>query len=128
MVCQEYLPKLDKTSVISGNSISLSISIEHNTKFIHQVLLQHRLNGTFKKEVQQTGQPFISLGVVDNMDIPTPPFDEQQQIVEYLDIHTKEIDDLVSLEQKKIDLLIEYRQSLISEVITGKIDVRTNVN
>lgn len=57
-----------------------------------------------------------------------PPLNEQNEIVEYLDIHTKEINDLVLLEQKKIDVLKEYRQSLISEVITGKIDVRTNVN
>ncbi len=48
---------------------------------------------------------------------------EQLQIVKHLDEKTKEIDDLVELEQKKIDLLKEYRQSLISEVVTGKIKV-----
>lgn len=52
-----------------------------------------------------------------------PNLYEQQIIVEYLDKHTKEIDDLVSMEQNKIELLKEYRQSLISEVITGKIKV-----
>jgi type I restriction enzyme S subunit len=57
-----------------------------------------------------------------------PPIHEQLQILDYLNRQTKEIDDLVSMEQKKIELLKEYRQSLISEVITGKIDVRTNVN
>jgi type I restriction enzyme S subunit len=51
-----------------------------------------------------------------------PPI-EQQQIVEYLDIKTKEIDNMVQLEQKKIVFLKEYRQSLISEVVTGKIKV-----
>ena len=50
-------------------------------------------------------------------------FEEQKLIVGYLDSKTKEIDDLVRLEQKKIDLLKEYRQSLISEVVTGKIKV-----
>jgi type I restriction enzyme S subunit len=54
---------------------------------------------------------------------PIPPLKEQLQIVEHLDIKTKEIDDLVHLEQKKIDLLKEYRQSLISEVVTGKVKV-----
>ena len=48
---------------------------------------------------------------------------EQEMIFEYLDKHTKEIDELVSMEQNKIELLKEYRQSLISEVITGKIKV-----
>ncbi len=52
-----------------------------------------------------------------------PPLTEQNQIVEYLDYKTKEIDDMVQLEQKKIDLLKEYRKSLISEVVTGKIKV-----
>ena len=54
---------------------------------------------------------------------PFPPFIEQQQIVEYLDKQTEEIDTLIQLEQKKIDTLKEYRQSLISEVVTGKIRV-----
>lgn len=58
-----------------------------------------------------------------NFQYPKPPLKEQQEIVEYLDKQTKEIDDLVSMEQNKIELLKEYRQSLISEVITGKIKV-----
>jgi type I restriction enzyme S subunit len=58
-----------------------------------------------------------------NFQYPKPPLKEQQEIVEYLDKQTKEIDELVTMEQKKIELLKEYRQSLISEVITGKIKV-----
>ena len=52
-----------------------------------------------------------------------PPLSEQQQIVEYLDEHTQLIDKTISVEQRRIDTLKEYRQSLISEVVTGKIDV-----
>jgi type I restriction enzyme S subunit len=55
-----------------------------------------------------------------------PSLEIQNQIVEYLDSRTKEIDDMVSLEQRKIDTLKEYRQSLISEVVTGKIKVTTD--
>lgn len=58
-----------------------------------------------------------------NFYFPYPCKDEQIKIVEHLNFKTKEIDDLVRLEQKKIDLLKEYRQSLISEVVTGKIKV-----
>lgn len=120
------LPKLDKKSVISGNSLSLTLNEDTNTEFIHQVLIQHRINGTFKKEVQQTGQPFISLGVINNLVIPTPDLNEQQQIVEYLDEQTQLIDNTISIEEKRIELLKEYRQSLISEVVTGKIKVTTD--
>ena len=52
---------------------------------------------------------------------------EQAQIANFLDRKTQQIDELISTEQQKIKLLKEYRQSLISEVVTGKIDVRSEV-
>ena len=57
----------------------------------------------------------------------TPPFREQAQIADFLDRKTQQIDELISTEYQKIELLKEYRQSLISEVVTGKIDVRNEV-
>lgn len=58
-----------------------------------------------------------------NFKLPYPSLDEQNKIVDFLEKHTNEIDEMIQLEQKKIELLKEYRQSLISEVITGKIKV-----
>ena len=52
-----------------------------------------------------------------------PPLHEQEQIVEYLDEQTSIIDSTITTEEKRIDLLKEYRQSLISEVVTGKVKV-----
>lgn len=74
---------------------------------------------------QSTGVklPRVSPDTILNTEIIYPPIKEQMEIVEYIDRHSKEIDDLVQLEQKKIEILKEYRQSLISEVITGKIKV-----
>jgi type I restriction enzyme S subunit len=72
------------------------------------------------------GQPFLSLDDLRNLIFPIPSVNEQNQIIEHLDLKTKEMDDLIHLEQKKIDLLKEYRQSLISEVVTGKIKVTTD--
>ena len=56
-----------------------------------------------------------------------PPLSEQNQIVDYLDRKTRQIDELRSNEERIVKLLKEYRQSLISEVVTGKIDVRGEV-
>ena len=56
-----------------------------------------------------------------------PSFSEQTEIVNFLDCKTKQIDELIATEQQKIELLKEYRQSLISEAVTGKIDVRNEV-
>lgn len=77
----------------------------------------------FERYVYGSTIPSMTKSVYDEMVFPYPLINEQNQIVDFLDSKTKEIDDLVQLEQKKIDLLKEYRQSLISEVVTGKINV-----
>jgi type I restriction enzyme S subunit len=93
------------------------------SKFLfYQVLTEYFIGEVISKSVG-VSYPSITSTELTNIMILVPPKTEQQQIVEYLDTRTIEIDDLVSMEQKKIDLLKEYRQSLISEVITGKINV-----
>ena len=73
------------------------------------------------------GQVSISITNLKEIPISYPLLSEQTQIANFLDRKTKQIDELISTEQQKIELLKEYRQSLISEVVTGKIDVRNEV-
>lgn len=56
--------------------------------------------------------------------IPIPDLNEQKEIVGYLDKKTRQIDEQSECENRSIALLKEYRNALISEVVTGKIDVR----
>lgn len=79
-------------------------------------------------DCQSTGVklPRVSPEIILDSFLPSPPQNEQKEIVLYLDKKTNEIEIQITLENKKIDLLKEYRQSLISEVVTGKIDVRKN--
>lgn len=53
-----------------------------------------------------------------------PPLPEQKAIAEYLDKKTAQINELVSAKQKQIELLKEYKQSVIANAVTGKIDER----
>ncbi len=64
---------------------------------------------------------------VENFPIPVPSIQEQAKIADYLDRKILQIDELISEEQRSIELLKEYRQSLISDAVTGKIDVRNEV-
>jgi len=68
----------------------------------------------------------LNMSEIGNIPIFYCSIDQQQQIVEYLDEQTQIIDTTVTKEQKRIKLLKEYRQSLISEVVTGKIKVTTD--
>ena len=83
----------------------------------------------------ESGQPYLGLGkmgtqlnlntdTVGNIPIPYMSNDEQQQIADYLDKKTAKIDITINKCKVQIDKLKEYRQALITEVVTGKIDVR----
>jgi len=52
-----------------------------------------------------------------------PPLEEQQKIVDFLDTETTHIDEMVKKVEKTIELLREYRTSLISHAVTGKIKI-----
>ena len=59
--------------------------------------------------------------------IPLPPIDEQQRIVEYLIQSDEKIQIAKSKIQKQLSLMQEYRTRLISDVVTGQMDVRSVV-
>ena len=54
------------------------------------------------------------------MYIPVPSKDEQKQIVEYTMRKSQIFDAAISKAQHQVELLQEYKQSLITEVVTGK--------
>ena len=56
--------------------------------------------------------------------IPLPSLQDQFAIAIFLDQGISRIDTLISESRKFIDLLKEYRSSLITNAVTGKIDVR----
>lgn len=53
-----------------------------------------------------------------------PPIEEQNAIVEYIESKTNKIDTMIEALKAEIDRLTEYKQRLISDVVTGQIDVR----
>ena len=68
----------------------------------------------------------IYTGTLKDIYIPIPPISEQAAIASYLDHKCATIDTSISNAQHQIDLLQEYKQSLITEVVTGKRKVTDN--
>ena len=56
--------------------------------------------------------------------IPIPPIEEQQKIVLYIKNRLYVIDEYIAKLKAEINYLQEYKQRLISDVVTGKVDVR----
>ena len=68
--------------------------------------------------------PAVNASEIGTLPIPLPPDDEQRAIADFLDRETSGIDQMVSTVEAAIERLQEYRCSLITAAVTGKIDVR----
>ena len=70
------------------------------------------------------GQPNISQGIIAALKVSLPrEINEQQKISKYLDSKCAEIDTAIATNNETIQKLKEYRQSVIYEAVTGKIEV-----
>ena len=67
--------------------------------------------------------PSLAMDKYRNQKIALPPFQEQQQITDYLDAQTAKIDQAISLKTAHIEKLKEYKSVLINDVVTGKVRV-----
>jgi type I restriction enzyme, S subunit len=73
-------------------------------------------------------QPGLSVEVISNLKIPSPPISEQNEIVTYLQKETFTLDALQAATNRSIGLLKERRAALISAVVTGQFDIQNNEN
>lgn len=64
--------------------------------------------------------PIINQDITGSLFITVPPLSEQQSISSYIDKKCSEFDSTIAKAQRQIGLLQEYKQSLITEVVTGK--------
>ena len=81
----------------------------------------------FVKEMNLVTRASLSQELLKRLPVLLPPIDEQKQIAQSLDEKCKKIERTIKASKKEIDYLKEYKTTLISEVVTGKIDVREEV-
>jgi type I restriction enzyme S subunit len=66
----------------------------------------------------------LNSGIIKRLVILLPGIVEQQSIMEHIRLETAKLYTLISKYSRELELLAEYRASLISHAVTGKIDVR----
>jgi len=69
-------------------------------------------------------QPGLAVERIQNLAIPFPPIDEQEQIDQYIKNQVNAFDAAIAADRRAIELLQEFRTRLIADVVTGKVDVR----
>lgn len=72
-------------------------------------------------------QQNIGMGVLGDLRVALPPLSEQRRIVRYIQTLEGPLADLVEKASAVIDTLREYKSALITDAVTGKIDVRRAV-
>jgi type I restriction enzyme S subunit len=93
--------------------------------YVHHCLYQSRL--TYRSIKQNTGIQNLDQQSYFNERAGFPPFGEQREIVDFLDAQCARIDSLIYKSTEMIETLREYRSALITNAVTGKIDVREAV-
>lgn len=102
-------------------------------KISNRYMFQSVQSALFRNQVETSWtfgtQPNIGMGALENLWIAIPPIKEQELIDEYLNSKLNEFNIIITKSFQEIELLKEYKTALISEVVTGKVDVREeNIN
>lgn len=72
--------------------------------------------------------PSMTQGHLNEIKFAVPNnIDEQIKVANYIKAKTTEINDVIFKTKQEIELMQEYKTALISEVVTGKVDVREEV-
>ncbi len=106
---------------ITDNALMLQVDQQTlELQYVAEALRLRNLN----ELANQSAQPLITGTQLRRQRIPIPPLSEQSAIVSFLDDTTTRMDSGISLVVRQIALVSEYRARLISDIVTGQLDVR----
>lgn len=117
----------DFENVVCGYHLSLIRTKDEKIcigNFLLYALLSKANNHHFVLNANGVTRFGLSKQAINDLPFLLPPLKEQKQIISYIEKETQEITKAQTLIQKEIKLIQEYKNALISEAVTGKIDVR----
>ena len=99
-------------------------SLKTSGEFIYRAFLSYYVSKQYKVKAKGVTRFGISYQHIHDTNIIVPPREQQLEIADYIRIKSSQIDKAIETIKKEISLITEYRTSLISNVVTGKVDVR----
>ena len=91
---------------------------------IFQMQYKQKILFAFGQGAAQMGRWRLQSEAFNKLKMPYPCIKEQVQIADFINHENLKINKLISKQQALIEKLKEYRTSIISHAVTGKIDVR----
>ena len=95
-----------------------------NSSFLYWIMVCHYTQSIIQQVKDGQGVPHLFQADLRQFWIWLPSYEEQRAIAAFLDREAARVDALIEKVKKSSALLREYRTSLISAAVTGKIDVR----
>ncbi|NCD35143.1 MAG: restriction endonuclease subunit S [Spartobacteria bacterium] len=119
------LPNSERILLNQRNAIFRSNDLISKS-FLYYTVFCPRFLDAFLLKIDFTGQqPNISTNDIGQIHMPIPSLSEQQTIVAHIEKETAIIDRTITRAEREIELIEEYRTRLVSDVVTGKVDVRS---
>jgi type I restriction enzyme S subunit len=98
-----------------------------NNQFFYYFMQTKFIKSSLALNIFGGATPAINQETLNSLYVLVPSAEEQLKIVEHIQGTTRKIDNAVAKIEKEIELLTEYKTSLIYEVVTGKVKVDTLV-
>lgn len=117
------------TGLISPDYAVFQPIADVDLNFLTALFRSHHTKAKFRAEAKGLGtgtSGFLRL-YTDRfymIHVALPPKDEQSHIMRMLETELSDLNKSVSVIEREIDLIREYRTRLIADVVTGKVDVR----
>ena len=130
IIYSKIRPALNKVCIADGywlcsaDMYPIRVDKGIDRSFMIYFLLSEQFVKLMVDESMRVAMPKVNRETLAACPIICPPQNEQREIALYLDLHTKQIDQQSSQIQSAIDKLKQYRTALITNAVTGKIDVR----
>lgn len=115
--------KIQEDGLIVSTGFAVLHPIIGNSSFLSYFVLSESFINNVIADSKGISYPAISTSDLVCIAMPLPPLSEQQEIVTYLDSKVANINQLCQAERSQIEKLKEYKQRLISDVVTGKVKV-----
>ncbi|MFB2836837.1 restriction endonuclease subunit S [Floridanema evergladense] len=117
---------VNKVSVIINQQLQAYIPKKIDSWFLRYLVEVSKQY--FEKVATATTLVYVNQERFGELPIVLPPIEEQKAICNFINQETAKIDEAIAIVQQQIELLEEYRTTLISDAVTGKIDVRGIAN
>lgn len=119
---------LGKTAKIEDNNFSFgaftAIIRSDFNNYLYWIFQTEMLKKSISSFIVSIGIGQISQDDIKNFKIPLPPLQEQKEIAEFLDKKCEKINSAIEKTKKQIELVREYKNTLINEAVCGRIKLK----